>query len=426
MKITYLGHAAILLEAGGTRILMDPWLTDGAYHGAWWHFPPLVLGIRDLPVPDYIYISHEHADHFDPPTLEQADKRSHLIIANFRNKRFRDRLREYGFAGITELDFGQIMGCGDSLDIELIAPDRVWDDSAILLRDGRHTILNVNDCHLDNATLERLGNEHAIDLAFLTFTGASQYPGCFELPPEEKRRRSRLSKQAHLDEFVSWAKRLRTKRAVPAAGNYAFLAPEQLPLNTGDYVSTPKEALEALAAAAPEIEGIQMNPGDQWTPEEGLQRRQPAPDWDRRIELIEELSHARRAEVTALRAAEKPAPADLFERFHEYFTAILTGHPQTAPQVNLTIWWTVEGPAGGDWVMDLTRESDWIYRGVPGQWNLHITIPDRLIALGVSEESPWENLVLSFRTSIARQPDRYMREFWEWFARLPGRKYLGV
>ena len=95
-------------------------------------------------------------------------------------------------------------------------------------------MLNVNDCHLDDATLDRLGREHAIDLAFLTFTGASQYPGCFDFPLSSKIERARYSKQAHLEEFVNWARLLRTKRAVPAAGNYALLAEDQLFLNTAD------------------------------------------------------------------------------------------------------------------------------------------------------------------------------------------------
>jgi UDP-MurNAc hydroxylase len=423
MKITYLGHAAIFLETNGTSILMDPWLTDGAYLGSWWHFPPLVLGIRDLPRPDVIYISHEHADHFDPATLEQADRSSRVVIANFRNKRFRDRIAGLGFRDIVELDFGTTMRLGDRLDIQLIAPDRVWDDSAILLRDGECSVLNVNDAHLDEATLTQL-SENDIDLAFITFAGASQYPGCFELPPEEKRRRSLRSKRAHLDEFVRWAQLLKTKRVVPAAGNYALLAPDQLPLNTGDYVGTPKEALEALAHRAPEIEGIQMNPADEWTPAGGLRRANPAPDWDRRLELIDELSHVHAAEIAASLAAEKPAPEDLYERFRDYFTAIFTAHPEIPRQVNLVVWWTAVGPAEGDWVIDFTRARDWIYRGVPSTWNLHITIPDRLIAAGLAEEVPWEHLVLSFRARIARNPDRYLREFWEWFGRLPGRKYL--
>ena len=83
MQVTYLGHAAILLESGGTRILMDPWLTDPTYHGTWWHYPPLELGVRDLPRIDYLYVSHEHPDHFDPPTLAQLDKDMHVVIANY-------------------------------------------------------------------------------------------------------------------------------------------------------------------------------------------------------------------------------------------------------------------------------------------------------------------------------------------------------
>src|SRR5262249_37675414 len=153
-------------------------------------------------------------------------------IANYRKKRFRDRIAALGFSNITELDYHTDFACGnDGLSLRLIAPDRVWDDSAILLRHDGTTVLNVNDCHLDEATLGRLGREHAIDLAFLTFTGASQYPGCFDFPLGSKIERARYSKLSHLEEFVRWARLLNTKRAVPAAGNHALLAEDQLFLN---------------------------------------------------------------------------------------------------------------------------------------------------------------------------------------------------
>ena len=95
MKVTYIGHACMMMESAGTRILMDPWLTDPTYHGTWWHYPPLEIGVRDLPKLDYLYVSHEHPDHFDPPTLRQLDKDVHVVIPNFKRKRFRDR-REHG------------------------------------------------------------------------------------------------------------------------------------------------------------------------------------------------------------------------------------------------------------------------------------------------------------------------------------------
>ena len=419
MLVTYLGHAAILLEAAGTRILMDPWLTDPTYHGTWWHFPPLELGVRDLPRIDYLYVSHEHPDHFDPPTLAQLDKNIQVVIPNFRRKRFRDRIAAIGFNRIAEIDYGTDFALnGNGLALRLIGPDRPWDDSAILLRDGRTTVLNVNDCHLDEDTLGRLGREHAIDLAFLTFTGASQYPGCFDFPLSSKIERALYSKHSHLEEFVNWARLLRTKRAVPAAGNHALVAEDQLFLNTPMYANTPADAVEALRAGAPEIEGLQMNPGDAWTPDGGHQRHRPAPDWSRRMECIEELSRAMRGRRAEYFASEPPAPPDLYDRFVRYFHTRLERDAGIAAGINLCVWWTVTGPQGGDWALDFRRSRGWVSHGAPAEWNLHITIPDTLVFKGVSEQGVWDDIILSFRVRLARRPDRYMKEFWTWFCKL--------
>jgi UDP-MurNAc hydroxylase len=419
MQVTYLGHAAILLEAAGTRVLMDPWLTDPTYHGTWWHFPPLELGVRDLPRIDYLYISHEHPDHFDPPTLAQLDKNLRVIIPDYKRKRFRDRIAALGFRHITELGYHTDFPCnGDGFTLRLIAPDRAWDDSAILLRHDGTTVLNVNDCHLDDATLAGLGREHTIDLAFLTFTGASWYPGCFNFPLNSKIERALYSKRSHLDEFVSWARLLNAKRAVPAAGNHALLAEDQLFLNNPLYANTPAEAVEALRSRAPAIEGLQMNPGDTWTPAGGHVRLRPPPDWSRRMEAIEELSREVRARGAEYFASEAPAPPDLYERFAAYFNDRLARDPKAAPSIGICVRWTVTGPHGGDWAIDFRRERDWVRREAPDDWNLHLTIPDTLVYKGVAELGVWDDIILSFRARLARRPDRYMKEFWTWFCKL--------
>lgn len=421
MNVTYLGHAAIQIECKGTRILMDPWLTDPIYLGAWWHYPPLALHVEDLPTPDYLYISHEHPDHFDPPTLEKIDKNVTVVVADFPNKRFRDRIRALGFRRIVELPYNQVFRCGASLELHLIRPDRPWDDSAILLSDGTTTVLNVNDCHLDEQTLKDLGDRYQIDLAFLTFTGASQYPGCFDFSAEEKTKRWQASKRAHLKEFANWARLLRAKRAVPAAGNYALLAPDQLHLNTSDYVNNPQEAVDLLAQVAPEVEGLQMNPGDRWSPHEGLQRLLPPPNWNERIAEIESMSRAKAKEVAAYFTAEEPAPADLYDRFREYFEDVLSNDPGICDRVGIVTWWKVDGPSGGDWTLDFTRDRDWVSRGAPAQWNLRLQVPDKLVYMGVTDRTAWENLALSFRIRLARQPDHYMEGFWTWFCKFQGR-----
>ena len=56
-------------------------------------------------------------------------------------------------------------------------------------------------------------------------------------------------------------------------------------------------------------------------------------------------------------------------------------------------------------------------RGVPATWNKRIRIPEQLIWKGVREVGKWEDLVLSFRVRLSRQPDRYNKQFWTWICK---------
>lgn len=52
MKITHLGHAAVLVETSNQRVLLDPGNFDDSWHG-----------LTDL---DAILVTHQHPDHLDP------------------------------------------------------------------------------------------------------------------------------------------------------------------------------------------------------------------------------------------------------------------------------------------------------------------------------------------------------------------------
>jgi hypothetical protein len=144
----------------------------------------------------------------------------------------------------------------------------------------------------------------------------------------------------------------------------------------------------------------------------------PPPDWSRRLEHIEELSRQHSGRIAEGFASEGEPPADLYDRFHDFFSSLLQADPSIAKRINIVTWWVVDGPQGGDWVIDFTRDREWIYRGVPAQWNLRLKFPARLVAQGVSGEAIWDNLVLSFRVRLARNPDRYMKEFWTWLSKV--------
>lgn len=70
--VRWLGHATLLVEIGGRRILVDPLFADragpGRLLGPSRFFPP-PLALADLPPIDAVVITHDHYDHLSAPTI---------------------------------------------------------------------------------------------------------------------------------------------------------------------------------------------------------------------------------------------------------------------------------------------------------------------------------------------------------------------
>ena len=73
-RVTWLGHATVLVELGGTRLLTDPVLRPRVAHLR-----------RQVPTPappgplDAVLISHLHRDHLDLPSLRALDAREIIV-----------------------------------------------------------------------------------------------------------------------------------------------------------------------------------------------------------------------------------------------------------------------------------------------------------------------------------------------------------
>lgn len=189
MKITSIANAACIYESAGYRILCDPWLTPGAFYGSWFHTRPLETLEHEINDYDLLYISHLHPDHYDPETLMFFDKTKPVVILERKSNYLKRMLERDGFTNIVEMkhwetrDFGPFSlsmfepFCGHPFsETEIGNPI----DSAILVEDEYHTVLNANDNTLTidwAKAIKELFPE--LTVAQLNYNNAGPYPACF-------------------------------------------------------------------------------------------------------------------------------------------------------------------------------------------------------------------------------------------------------
>jgi L-ascorbate metabolism protein UlaG (beta-lactamase superfamily) len=113
--IVYVGHATLLVEMGGVRLLTDPLLRDGIAHVR--RRVPLPR-VEDLLPVDAVLISHAHADHLDPMSLRLI-ARGRRVIAPPGNAGI---LRRAGVHDAVELDVGGRTQVGD-VTVEAVPAD---------------------------------------------------------------------------------------------------------------------------------------------------------------------------------------------------------------------------------------------------------------------------------------------------------------
>jgi L-ascorbate metabolism protein UlaG (beta-lactamase superfamily) len=77
LRISYLGHATLIIEIDGVRILTDPVLRGRVVHLRRLVADPGPAAVGRL---DGILISHLHFDHFDPGTLKRFDRGVTLVV----------------------------------------------------------------------------------------------------------------------------------------------------------------------------------------------------------------------------------------------------------------------------------------------------------------------------------------------------------
>jgi hypothetical protein len=402
MRVTMLGHAALLCETEDVRILMDPWILGPANFQSWWHLPDIRADLSGLPRLDYIYISHLHGDHFHEPTLEKLSRDVTVLIPRLYHDRLVTKLGRLGYRRIRELPHAR--------EVRLTAATRVTcvqmgNDSVLAVADSAAAMLNANDAlqggHPDVALplLKALRARYAFDIAFLAFGTAGAFPKCYHIEDMSPKSMDPWTKErAMLRNFVNGAISIGARHTVPFAGGFALLADRLMWMNEAK--TTPVDALEALRASRSTSAGFEMNPGDQWDSREGLMARHAPVDWSGRLDLIKTMRATHAAEVERIDREERCGPADLPEIFQRRLRQNLRRFPLLRRRLDCSVLFDVEGEPGGQWEVDLRRPSGWFRSGNSGEWLLRVRIPSRLLAEVLTDPDGWETLGISYKLDL--------------------------
>ena len=272
MQVKYYGSACAEIVTEDVRILCDPWLLDGAFEGTWYHYPPLRSRPEDLDQYTHLFISHIHPDHCHGPTLARLPRKCHVLIAAAGEPFLQRSIEREGFtvealepgrtvtlAGRTEVTvFGAFTNNPLVTDAEI--PNVI--DSALVVSAGGQTVFNANDNTPDDAACAMLRARFPrLDLALLPYSGASEYPSCFEnLTPAARAERAEWKSRRYLDKFIANARALEPRAILPFAGQYV-IGGRHADKNRCSGSPPVERALAALDAAG--LRGLRVQEGDE-------------------------------------------------------------------------------------------------------------------------------------------------------------------
>ena len=227
MKITFIANACAIYESDSFRLLSDPWLIDGAFDGAWFHYPKVKTTPGDLRDVDAIYISHLHPDHYCKLSLSSFPRDIPIVYLKHGKNYLHNMLKRDGWKNLIAIGDGETKAVGP-FNITMYSPWCLnpWADSSlgnlidscmVLEADG-HKILNTNDCTPTLAGCVDLREKHGqFDIAQIQFNAAGPYPSCFN---GLGWRESEKVKERNLKYMVLMALVLRPKLVHPFAGAY--------------------------------------------------------------------------------------------------------------------------------------------------------------------------------------------------------------
>ena len=245
MEITFLGHASLLIDMDGERILTDPLLRKRVWHLQRQRQITDQSLFNDISV---VLISHAHSDHMDFPSLRMLDRDLRIVAPRGTAQ----LLKKGGIQNVQEIARGESFNVGKLM----VTATHAEHDGARFryskpaetvgfLIDGSQRIYFAGDTDLFSEMAE-LG--HNLDIALLPVWGWGPNLGAGHLDPHQAAQALKL---------------LKPTLAIPI--HWGTFFPFGLKWIMPRILSEPPRAFAAFAERfAPEVEVLILEPGESY------------------------------------------------------------------------------------------------------------------------------------------------------------------
>jgi UDP-MurNAc hydroxylase len=255
VKIQLVSHASVIVETEDCVIWTDPWLFGKAFNDSWSLLGPAAWDEAWLAGIDFLWISHEHPDHFHIPTLRSlpdAFKQRVTVLFQQNNS---DKM----FEAFSRLGFTRHRALPHRSACQLTESTSVYCyqvlpmDSALAVTSGGACVLDLNDTEVNARDCRTIHQDLGrVDVVLNQFSVAG-YAGL----ADRARHLGELAASV-LENVAENHKALHAGCTIPIASFIYFSAEDNRYVNA--FGNTPERVVTHLAARG--LETAVLFPGD--------------------------------------------------------------------------------------------------------------------------------------------------------------------
>ena len=240
--VKFINHASILISNGKKGILTDPWYSGSVFDDGWMLLyenekKEIEKILKDV---NFIWISHEHPDHFSIKFINEyqeiiKERNIEFIFQNTKDKRVVSFLKSKKFKFI-ELNDNKPFSIDKNFTIKIHKCD--FYDSALIVKIDDKKLFNLNDCPLK--TKSQINDFKKIygscDFLFTQFSYAAWKGGKNNISWRKSAAKEKIQTLKYQSEILN------SKFTIPFASFIKFSNNYNFYLN--DAINTPKDIID--------------------------------------------------------------------------------------------------------------------------------------------------------------------------------------